>query len=164
MNRSAEDILRGIYNYRRVAEDLATAGQPSEEELVAVAQAGFEVVVNLALLDADYSLADEPGLVRSLGMAFEHVPVIWERPTAADLANFFQTMRRLQGRKIFLHCAANMRASVFLALYRVLELGWEVDKAMAQVYDIWEPNEVWREFMGQALTGAIPPSRPCSRP
>ncbi|MBT9613304.1 MAG: hypothetical protein IV108_08585 [Burkholderiales bacterium] len=46
--------LERINNFRWCAPDLATAGQPLEEELHAVANAGFEVVINLALLDAEY--------------------------------------------------------------------------------------------------------------
>lgn len=156
MTTSQEDALRAIYNYRRLAPDLATAGQPLEEELAAVARTGFEVVVNLALLDAEYSLPDEPGLVRALGMAFEHVPVIWERPTTDDLRRFFDIMRRHRGRRLFVHCAANMRVSVFLALYRILELGWARGEAMAPVHEIWQPNAVWRAFIEQALAQARP--------
>lgn len=156
MSESPEETLRAIYNYRRASPDLATAGQPLEEELAAVARAGFEVVVDLALLDADYSLADEPGLVRALGMTFEHVPVAWERPTLDDLQRFFGIMRRHRGRRIFLHCAANMRVSVFLALYRILELGWAPDAAMKPVHEIWQPNPVWQEFIRRALAPASP--------
>lgn len=151
MTERTEETLRGIYNFRRMAPDLATAGQPLEEELAAVAAAGFDVVIDLALLDAEYSLPDEPGLVRSLGMDFEHVPVIWERPTLDNLQNFFAAMQRHAGRNIFLHCAANMRASVFLALYRIMRLGWARDEAMTHVFDIWEPDAVWRDFIRRAL-------------
>lgn len=144
--------LEQIYHFRWRAPDLATGGQPLEEELCAVADAGFEVVINLALLDAEYSLADEPGLVRSLGMTFFHIPVIWECPTLENLQQFFALMRQVQSRKVFLHCAANMRVSVFLALYRILQLGWSDADAMAQVTDIWEPDAVWKAFIQQALS------------
>ena len=143
--------LEEIYNFRWRAPNLATGGQPLESELRAVAAAGFGVVINLALLDAEYSLADEPGLVRELGMTFFHIPVIWECPTQENLQQFFTLMRQVEGRKVFLHCAANMRVSVFLALYRMLQLGWSYPDAMAQVTDIWEPDEVWEAFIKRAL-------------
>ena len=146
-----EEVLKGIYNFRRMGPDLATAGQPLAEELQAVADAGFEVVIDLALLDADYSLPDEPGWVRSLGMDFEHVPVLWEHPTLDNLHAFFAAMQRHAGRRIFLHCAANMRVSVFLALYRILRLGWPQDLALDQIREVWEPNTVWSSFIQHAL-------------
>lgn len=140
-----------IYNYRWLGPELSTAGQPLEDELRAVAAAGFQVVINLALLDAEYSLPDEAGLVRALGMDFEHIPVIWEQPTLENLREFAVVMQRHAGRKIFLHCAANMRASVFLALYRTLWLGWRWDEALPYVHDVWEPDSVWSAFIQQAL-------------
>ena len=144
-------VLEEIYNFRWRTPDLATGGQPLEVELRAVAAAQFEVVINLALLDAEYSLADEPGLVRALGMTFFHIPVIWESPTPENSQQFFKLMRQIEGRRVFLHCAANMRVSVFLALYRMLQLGWTYTDAMAQVTDVWEPDAVWLAFIHQAL-------------
>ena len=59
-----QEALAGIYNYRAVDGQLATSGQPSVEQLGAIAGAGFTTVVNLALHDDPrYSLTDEPGAV-----------------------------------------------------------------------------------------------------
>jgi protein tyrosine phosphatase (PTP) superfamily phosphohydrolase (DUF442 family) len=152
---SDTSALEAIYNFRWRGEHLGTAGQPLEDEFPAVAQAGFQVVINLALLDADYSLPDEPGLVRSLGMTFIHIPVSWEMPTADKLLAFFEVMAGHAEQRIFLHCAANMRASVFLALYRILRLGWTREAAMADVHDVWQPDFVWQSFIDDML--AAPP-------
>ncbi len=119
-----EKALLGIYNYLRLTDLIATAGRPSEEELAAVARAGFEVVVNLALHDAEYSLPDERRTVESLGLSYVHIPVAWERPLRSDLERFFEVMDKLASRKLFIHCAANKRVSVFMALYRQLRQDW----------------------------------------
>jgi protein tyrosine phosphatase (PTP) superfamily phosphohydrolase (DUF442 family) len=144
-----ESILQGIYNYRRLTDLIATAGQPSEEELAAVAHAGFEVVVNLALHDAEYSLPDEHRTVESLGMRYIHIPVVWERPLRSDLERFFEVMDGLTGRCVFVHCAANKRVSAFMALYRQLRQRWAPDATMPDVLAIWEPDAVWQQFMEQ---------------
>jgi len=143
--------LEEIYNFRWCAPDLASAGQPRAAQFPLLAQAGFEVVINLALLDADYAIAEEPELVRALGMEFIHIPVIWENPTAQDFQRFCAAMRRCRGRKIFLHCAANMRVSAFLALYRILALGWPRAAALAEIAAIWQPNAQWQIFIEQQL-------------
>lgn len=148
------EALEGILNFRIMEPDLATGGQPDAAQLEAVAHAGFEVVIDLALLDADYSLPDEPERVRALGMVFEHIPVQWTAPALRDLWDFFAVMHRHRGRRIFVHCAANMRVSVFLALYRILELGWPQEPALAQVREIWEPDAVWQAFIDHALASA----------
>ena len=48
-----------------------------------------------------------------------------------------------------------MRVSVFLALYRILELGWTYTDAMAQVTDVWEPDAVWQAFIQQAFSQQV---------
>ncbi len=79
-----------ILNYLRIDERLATSGQPSVEELAAVAQEGTEVVINLALHDdLHYSLPDKTGTVNGLGMTYVNILVKSEAPTEADLHAFF---------------------------------------------------------------------------
>ncbi|MDH4273755.1 MAG: protein tyrosine phosphatase family protein [Gammaproteobacteria bacterium] len=146
------DLLDDIYNYQPVNDMLATSGQPTEAQLKIIANAGFQVVINLALHnDQRYSLRDEAGSVNGLGMEYIHIPVAWEHPLGSDLQQFFAAMKRSAGKKIFLHCAANMRASAFLGLYRVLEQGMPPDQAFDIMQLIWEPNAVWSGFIDQML-------------
>ena len=84
-------------------------------------------------------------------MVYVHIPVVWEGPTEADLAEFFATMDRYSGRRVFVHCVLNYRVSVFVMLYRVLQLGQDVEAAWQSVRQIWEPNDVWLRFAGGVL-------------
>lgn len=145
--------LEEIYNYRHLTDRLATAGQPSEAQLAAVARAGFDVVINLALPTSDNALPDERGTVEALGMAYVAIPVIWEHPTRQDFQAFLRVMDRHRDEQVFVHCAANMRVSVFVALWRITQQGWDVRDAMADVLPIWQPNETWQAFMNDVLTG-----------
>ena len=144
-------MLEDIYNYLRLSDRLATSGQPSEEQIAEIAQAGFQVVINLALTGTDYALKDEAGSVGSHGMEYIHIPVLWQQPTRADLEAFFAAMDANPDKKVFVHCAANMRVSAFLALYRILRLGWEQEKAFEDVYRIWTPKEQWKSFIEEML-------------
>lgn len=147
-----DQALAGIYNYRGVDAALATSGQPTELQMQAVAAAGFNTVINLALHDDPrYSLPDEPGLVSSLGMAYVHIPVQFAEPTEADLLAFFYAMEKSAGEKVWVHCAANIRVSAFLGLYRVSRLGWSNNDAFALMHALWKPNEVWASFIADML-------------
>lgn len=46
-----------------------------------------------------------------------------------QLFAFFAAMDRHRGERVWVHCAANMRVSVFLGLYRVIRQGWERERA-----------------------------------
>ena len=146
------DSFGDIYNYREVSSELATSGQPKENQLASIAAAGYDVVINLALHDDPrYSLPDEPGSVHALGMSYVHIPVQFGAPTTDDLVTFFEAMERNRGRRIWVHCAANMRVTAFLGLYHVLREGWEIDRAFELMEGVWRPNEVWSAFIAAEL-------------
>jgi uncharacterized protein (TIGR01244 family) len=143
-------VLGGIRDYIQLSERIATSGQPTEDELAAVARAGYETVINLDVGDSLSALDDEAGLVRSLGMEYVHIPVVWQAPTRADLERFFAEMDARQGQMLYVHCAANRRVSVFMALYRILKLGWEVQQARQWTFLDTMP-EVWQGFFDEIL-------------
>jgi len=144
--------LSSIYKLRAIDKSLCTSGQPTVAQLQEIAAAGFKTVINLALHDDPrYSLPDEAGTVRSLGMDYVHIPVQFSSPTKQDLAEFFAAMKAHKDQKVWVHCAANIRVSVFLGLYRVIEQRQEREVAFAQLSELWQPDEVWSAFIESAL-------------
>ncbi|OGO36913.1 MAG: hypothetical protein A2W35_09915 [Chloroflexi bacterium RBG_16_57_11] len=43
-------MLDDKYNYLKLSESIATSGQPSEAQFAEIAQAGYQLVINLAAL------------------------------------------------------------------------------------------------------------------
>jgi uncharacterized protein (TIGR01244 family) len=149
---TAAPSLSDIHNFREVCPNLATSGQPAEDELAAIAAAGYRVIINIALHDDPrYSLPDEASSVRALGLEYVHIPVQFNAPTERDLLEFFDVMDRYRNARVWVHCAANKRVSVFVGLYRHLREGQPRDQAFALMHDIWEPNEVWSTFIAERL-------------
>ena len=148
-----------IYNFRALGENLGTAGQPNESQLHAVCEAGFEAVINLALPTSDNALAHEGSVVTGLGMSYVHIPVDFKAPTSEDFHAFCRVMDAFEGRRVFVHCAANMRVSAFLFLYRVLYQGVPPAEAERDLHAIWPPDEVWGCFIHNQLAGKKQASR-----
>jgi protein tyrosine phosphatase (PTP) superfamily phosphohydrolase (DUF442 family) len=146
--------LSDIYNFQAVSERLGTAGQPTAAQFDAVKEAGYEVVINLALGTTPRDLANEPQLLAEHGMDYIHIPVVFEQPTAENLHQFFQAMETNQDKKCFVHCIANARVSAFVMLYRVLRQGVPVEEARATMTQIWEPNPTWQSFIDEMLAQA----------
>ncbi len=144
-----------IFNYRQAAPDLATSGQPREDQLQAIANAGYEAIVNLALHDDPrYSLEDEGSSVKALGLQYIHIPVQFNAPSESDLAEFFEAMEHCRGLRLWVHCAANMRVTAFLGLYWRIHEGWPEDRAFALLREIWQPDALWAEFIRAQLVKA----------
>jgi uncharacterized protein (TIGR01244 family) len=141
-----------IYNYRGVDARLATSGQPTEAQLASIAADGFEVIINLGLHDDPrYALADEAATVRALGMTYVHIPVQFGAPTEREASAFFDEMDRHGDRKVWAHCAANMRVSAFLGLYRVVRQGWSEAEAFELMDSLWKPNPAWATFISTVI-------------
>ena len=147
--------ISDIYNYRQAAPDIATSGQPREDQLAAIAAAGYEVMINLALHDDPrYSLEDEASSVQAVGIEYVHIPVQFGAPTTRDMTSFFDAMDRTKGRRVWIHCAANMRVTAFLGLYWQLREGWPEERAFSLMRDVWQPNDVWSSFIATQVANA----------
>ena len=145
------DTLAGIKDYRRLDDRIAAAGQPTRQELVAVAKAGYQAVINL---HTSSDLPDEGEVVRSLGLEYVHINVPWEHPERSHLERFFAAMEARQEQRLFVHCAANKRVSAFMALYRIHRQGWPVEKAMEPV-DLSTFPPVWQAFIEKMLAASF---------
>ncbi|GAB4578983.1 MAG: hypothetical protein Fur0022_17200 [Anaerolineales bacterium] len=145
-----------IYNYRKLNDQLSTAGQPTSAQLQSVAADGFQAVINLATYNPEHSLKDEAGLVQSLGMIYHHIPVDWQNPQESDFAAFETTLQALAGKKILIHCAANYRVTAFYGLYAMKHLGWTEAQADALRVPIWGNAlyPAWETFI-QAMKAKI---------
>ena len=67
---------------------------PTRKQFASIATAGYRVVINLAPGSAMGSHADEAALVTARGMVYEHLPVDFAMPTAADWYSGSQALNR----------------------------------------------------------------------
>ena len=141
-----------IYKYKLLTENLATSGQPTQEELSLISNAGYSVVINLGLHNEEYSEKNEPLFFAGKNIKYIYIPVKFDEPKGKDLTAFTKAMDLHKDDKIFIHCAANKRVSVFIALYRTLSLGWPAEKAIKELKTVWLPNKIWQSFIDRQLT------------
>ena len=147
--------LRGqieeIYNFLKLSDLVATAGQPTEAQFSVIKESGYQVVVNLALPESPKALPHEQAVVESQGMQYVNIPVVWENPTLDDIARFFTVMETNADKPVFVHCAANMRVSAFMYLYRLIHERVSDEQAKTDLNQIWIPNDTWQEFIRQVI-------------
>src|SRR4026208_1222596 len=113
-----EARVETIINYYELAGGLVSSGQPTPEEFAAIRDAGYQVIINLVPASAQMALANEADVVREMGLEYIHIPVIWDSPQVNDLKQFTDAMNKNRGKKVFVHCEVNYRASSYLYLYR----------------------------------------------
>lgn len=139
--------IEDIYNFIQLSDRIATAGQPTAIQYLAIANAGYQVVINLALKESANALPEEQSIATNLGLEYIHIPVLWDAPNLENFQAFTTVMNAHQDRKIFIHCAANMRVSAFMYLYRQLEDRIDEPTARLDLAKIWVPNQTWQTFI-----------------
>jgi protein tyrosine phosphatase (PTP) superfamily phosphohydrolase (DUF442 family) len=152
--------IEQIYNYLKLSDSVATGGQPTEAQFSLIKEAGYQVVVNLARPDSPKALPNEQTIVESLGMRYVPIPVDWENPTLENVARFFSLMEAICASQqrfaiatqpVFVHCAANMRVSAFMYLYRLIYEGMSDEQAKSDLQKIWTPNDTWQACIQQVI-------------
>lgn len=139
--------LDQILNYRQYTPLFSSAGQPSREQLPLLKEAGYDRVIYIAFNNGRTAIPEEDQLVKDLGMDYLHIAVDFNKPTVRDFDAFADAMEREPQSKTFLHCQVNARATAFSFLYRVLYQGVDIAEAKADMNTVWQPNEVWRDFI-----------------
>ena len=134
-----------------ISQALTTSGQPTKAFLETLKSQGFEVVIYLAPPTVSDALADEPKIVGRQGLVFVNIPMDFSNPTAADFDAFTKVLRAFEGRKLFVHCQMNFRASSMVFLHRAVTLREPPGPAWQSVQKAWVPNETWKKYIVDTL-------------
>jgi protein tyrosine phosphatase (PTP) superfamily phosphohydrolase (DUF442 family) len=147
----ADAALSEITNFRQYSATFASAGQPTREQFQILADQGFERVVYIAFTNNPNALPDADQRAKELGLEYMHVPVSFDNPLPDDFYAFADSMKRNTAKKTLLHCQVNARATAFSFLYRVINENVDIAQAKADMNTVWQPNEVWRDFIFEVL-------------
>lgn len=145
--------MKELFNYWYYNDMLTSSGMPTAEQVRLIAEAGVQLVINLAPPDSRNAIPNEGELVNALGMEYINIPVTWRTPEADTLPRFMDTMEAHKDKKIHVHCEANYRASSFIMMYRVLRLGWKKEEAIPIMERVWNPEDfpAWQTFIDEQL-------------
>ena len=127
---AAPDWTSMVKNGRVPFEGVLTGGQPSDEELAALAEAGFATVINLRQPD-ERGTRQEPGEVARLGMTYVSIPVDGTQGLTEENARALQAALAEAERPVLLHCGSGNRVGALLALKTFWLEGASAEEAMA---------------------------------
>jgi protein tyrosine phosphatase (PTP) superfamily phosphohydrolase (DUF442 family) len=143
--------LQQIEAFLSISFTLATSGQPTPEQFVEIASAGYSLVINLATPASRNWNPQENTLVESLGMEYVGIPIDWEEPTLSDFEDLADRLDENSDRQVWVHCAKNMRVSAMIYLYHRLRKNYTEEASRRYLEQIWQPNEIWQTFIEATL-------------
>ncbi|MGD1919012.1 MAG: protein tyrosine phosphatase family protein [Pleurocapsa sp.] len=142
-------MIKSIQDYYQIDDNLATSGQPTSEQFRSIKDAGYQVIVNLAMSCSTNAISNEGEVVTDLGLVYVQIPVVWENPTLKDVRLFFDVMQAFKDKQVWVHCAKNMRVSCFINFWQKHVLKLSETKARYPMNRIWQPTGVWQELIEQ---------------
>lgn len=143
-----EQVLRQIPQFAAIHAHLCSSGQPNAEQLASIKAYGFNVVINVALSNAEPHLAQEDQICLDLDMQYIHLPLAWETPNAEQALLVLDLLHCLvQEQMVWIHCAKNYRVSCLMALYKQYYLKQSIAQVHDELHAIWQPNQTWTGLM-----------------
>ena len=140
--------LKKTFNYYKVPDLFETSGQPNNKQLISIANGGYEAVINLAPnTTIEGRIINEEDILKSNNIAYIHIPVDFNNPLDEDFNKFVAALEQSKHKKIWVHCAANMRVSAFVFKYRRDVLGLSSESIVGDLKAIWVPNKTWSSFL-----------------
>ncbi len=127
--RDVNDVVPGLENAGSPLKGVATAGQPSEEHLRRLAEAGYKTIIDLRTPEEDRGL-DEEEVVRETGMRYANIPVGHETVEDETFGRFREVMSDAERRPVLVHCSSANRVGALLVPYLILDEGKSREEAL----------------------------------
>ena len=125
-------IIAGIKNLKTPGSNYFSGGQPTDEQLTALAGAGVKHVINLRPVSETPKL-DEASLVADRGMIYHSLPVDGAAGlTLSNVKALDQLLKQAGDEKVLLHCSSGNRVGALMALRASFIYGESVEGAIAQ--------------------------------
>ena len=142
--------LSKVFNYHDIEDLFTTSGQPNAYQLKLIAENGYDAVINLAPKSVfEGSVISEAEILTANNVKYIHIPVNFNKPKKEDFLKFVKSIEENKDKKIWIHCAANMRVSAFVYKYRRDILKLKDDEVIKDMRLIWSPNHTWSSFLNK---------------
>ena len=127
--------LAGLPNAAEPVSGWITGGQPTEQQIKAFKAAGGEVVLDNRD-PMEPRAFDEPATVRAAGLEYISLPIVHGAVTTDTMRSMHQALKKLEGRKVLLHCSSGNRTAAGLIPYLMVDKKMEQENAVDMAMSI----------------------------
>ncbi len=132
--------LQPLDNFARVSKDLYRSAQPCVSGFQLLHDIGIKSIVSLRTTQDDHDFFCNTDFV------YCKIPTHYLHPNDRDcivFLNFIREARKNGNAPVLIHCASGQdRTGLFVAVYRIVEEGWDVESAIAEM-DRFHFNPWW---------------------
>lgn len=142
--QNIQNVAPGLENSHLILGNVVTAGQPGEEHLEKLAEAGYRMVIDLRPPEESRDF-DEVGTVIMAGMEYVNIPVTPETVGYEDFSQFRELMGDTARRPALVHCSTGGRVGGLMLAYLILDEGMTPEEAEEIAETVGLKNDVLRQ-------------------
>ena len=136
-----------LLNYCEVTDRISMGGQPTIDQFSVIKQMGKDVIIQLVVKEASYSVKDEAYHVDKASLGYEFMDISFANPTLEDVEQFMQLMQKYRDKNLYVHCAVGFCTSGLMVIYLMQTQSMTYAEAKACVLSDWNPTPVWTNLI-----------------
>jgi uncharacterized protein (TIGR01244 family) len=139
--------IPGVTNFTRVGATIGCAGATPASAMPQVKKLGFVSVVNLRAASEKGALVEEGrAAAESAGLKYVHLPFDGQNPDPKVVEAFLAAVSDPVNQPVYIHCGSANRVAGVWMIKRVLQDGWELEKAREEAKAIGLSNPKLEAF------------------
>jgi uncharacterized protein (TIGR01244 family) len=139
--------ISGINNFSRVDATVGCGGATQPAAMAELKKEGFASVINLRVATEEGANVDAGrAAAQAAGLKYIHLPFEAASPDPTLVENFLAAVADTSNQPVYIHCGSANRVGAVWMIKRVLQDGWEIDKALAEAEAIGLTNPRLKTF------------------
>ena len=142
-----KEALAGAQNYTRVSATVGCSGATTPDVVPELKRQGYKAIVNFRMAsESGANVEAEQAAAQAAGLKYIHLPFSGASPDPAVVAAFLQAVADPANQPVFIHCASGNRVGAMWLVKRMLQDGWDEQKAVAEAETIGLSSSSLKEF------------------
>jgi uncharacterized protein (TIGR01244 family) len=139
--------IPGISNFSRVDATVGCGGATEPAAMAELKKQGFNSVINLRVAtEKGANVEASRAAAQTSGLKYIHVPFDVASPDPQLVETFLAAVADTGNQPVYIHCGSANRVGAVWMIKRVLQDGWEIDKASEEAEAIGLTNQKLKDF------------------
>jgi uncharacterized protein (TIGR01244 family) len=139
--------IPGINNFSRVDATVGCGGATQPAAMAELRKQGFTSVINLRVATEDGANVEAGrAAAQAAGLKYIHLPFEVARPDPNLVENFLASVADERNQPVYIHCGSANRVGAVWMIKRVLQDGWDINKAREEAEAIGLTNQKLKDF------------------
>lgn len=142
-----KEALNGAQNYTRVSATVGCSGAVTPDVVPELVRQGFKAMINFRMAsEPGANVETEQAAAQAAGLKYIHLPFSGASPDPTVVDAFLKAAADPANQPVFIHCGSGNRVGAMWLVKRMLQDGWDEQKAVAEAETIGLSSSALKAF------------------